>query len=200
MLILGTQRQRAVLAIYFSIVLSSLSTTVLASEPIIAVRDTESWPVASAWISAVTPTEQIVVIFLLRSKLNNNLSQTVFERPGATADDHLWGLKSISAGNYILAKLATKSPALRKAIDSYVLTINRLIGGSISENEYTQQIQGPTKSFSTVLQSVNAFDATDAGNKYDARINETSKRLIAMAKGLASAPISVVGPLKPAPR
>jgi hypothetical protein len=156
------------------------------AQPDYVPENSEGWAVKSAWVTVLDREEQTVVILLLRSQLNDDLIGRVAPNAKKSPRDLEWMIKTQFVANDMLARLATKSPAIRAPLEKCRNELALVIEGKMTLANYQATSAKTTQAFAGVFASIDLEKGANTQRKYKRRIDETATHLIGLAKLIAS--------------
>jgi hypothetical protein len=147
-------------------------------------ENSETWSVTSAWIKEVSSRHQAAAIVFAFGALNQKLQSLVALREDR--EQVSWAVRIKACGTSILAKVATKNPAMQEYFHSLSALNSKLARGEIHPDAYLQAEKQLQFNARTILDDVDNDSLTATKVQYKKRVEDTERSLIVYAMECAS--------------
>lgn len=157
------------------------------SHPVVAQpykENAENWSVTSAWIKEILEKQQAAAVMIALGALNQKTASLINHRQDR--EQVAWVLKITACGTSMLAKVATKNPAMQEYLRSVSDLNVQLIRGDIRPAQFAegeQRLQTDAKALADAVDK-DSFMATRV--QYKDRLAATETTLVVYAMACAS--------------
>lgn len=140
----------------------------------------ENWLVNSAWVKALTQSEQMAILFMLRGEVNSHVRQKLLARARNNQTAFLFMLKLQATASLMLSDLATKNEGMRRFFIEYADRLRYLVNTGDLRN-YVSDGDWANARMRLFFESLGEAQIAAVSTQYQRRLSDTGTALIAFA-------------------